>query len=261
MFIGQADIINKVANWTWQDVPRTWLFVGQLGCGKHTLATMIANKIGVDFVQVPQDVTAEDLTEYTQCVLNKIYFIDLTLFTEAEQNKFLKFIEEPSSTAKVILSAVNESLVLNTVLNRCAIYKFVPYSINQLKQCKCFQDETVYSLCTTPGQLMTVDAGKLSQLLAFANKLITFIGTASYANTLSIYTKINYDELYDKFDFNLFLRVMCWLSYNRFINGQNKCWDIYCVAIEYFNKLVGRTVNKEHFMLNYLTAVWQKANE
>jgi len=77
-----------------------------------------------------------------------------------------------------------------------------------LREIKSAADETVYKLCTTPGQLLTADLKGLSDLLVFCERFAQYVPQANFANTLSIATKINYKEEYDKFDFELFFRAI-----------------------------------------------------
>ena len=65
-----------------------------------------------------------------------IYYIDLSNFLEKQQNKLLKFIEEPAMNTFICIGTISEACALPTVLNRCLKYIFEPYSVEELRQIK-----------------------------------------------------------------------------------------------------------------------------
>ena len=76
-FVGQTELINQVSLWTWSTLPAATLFIGEVGSGRHTLANMLAGKLGVELVTIGDDITHEQIVEYYLCPINKLYLIDL----------------------------------------------------------------------------------------------------------------------------------------------------------------------------------------
>ena len=120
--IGQEKLVNKLKSYTFISMPKTLLFIGESGCGKHFISNRLSKYLGVDLVEITTQTTAEELVEYYQSSLPRIYLINLSSFVEKQQHKFLKFIEEPSSNMRVVLTAESEVGILPTILNRCIKY-------------------------------------------------------------------------------------------------------------------------------------------
>lgn len=65
---------------------------------------------------------------------NKIYVInDIDISTIAAQNKILKVLEEPPASVKFILTATNETKVLQTILSRCVKISLSAQGKNTIK--------------------------------------------------------------------------------------------------------------------------------
>ena len=128
--IGQTKLLSKIN--AMEYLPKTLMFLGTVGCGKHTIAKYTAEKFGLDFVEIEESVSAQDLEDYTHKTLDTLYLINLNNFTEKQQNQFLKFIEEPSKSVYIILIANSEAGILNTILNRSIKYHLEPYTKEHL---------------------------------------------------------------------------------------------------------------------------------
>ena len=125
MVIGQTKLLSKIENYyATKRLPKTMMFLGPSGCGKHVFADYIVDKFDLDYVEISENVSVQELDEYLHSTIDTLYVIDLNKFTEKEQNKVLKFIEEPSKSVYVLLIANSEAGVLNTILNRCIVYLF-----------------------------------------------------------------------------------------------------------------------------------------
>ena len=272
MFIfGQQKLLNKINSYTLMTLPKTILFLGEYGCGKHLMASYIAEKFDLELVKIDSDTTAEQLTEYRQSPIEKLYLIDLDNISQKSQsqenrlkaqNPFLKFIEEPSPTTYIIVTTSSTANALNTVLNRCIKFTFEPYSPELLKE-KCDwqvanSNDLVYKVCTTPGQLSGIDGNNISALHDLCNKIITGIFKANYANTLKIYTKINFAENYDKFDFDLFFKMLKYVAFEDFkANKTETSLNIYNYTNQASIRLLDKRLNRETFMINFLDGLWR----
>lgn len=261
--IGQEKLINTLNKYqTLADWPKTVLFLGDEGCGKHTLISeFLAPKFNLvdSIVEVTTAATAEDLIEYQQYPKDRIYLININNFLEKSQNMLLKFIEEPSAHAYIILLAESEIGILSTILNRCKKFKFEAYTVNQLKQIKADYEDFVYTINSTPGQLLRVDLKILLATKETCEKIVEKIQLASYSNTMSIATKINYKEEYDKLDFTLFLKTLLYVSFDNYIKTKSiNSFKIYCFTAKFIQKLVIKTIAKEAFILNFLSKLYKE---
>ena len=261
--IGQEKLVKALEGYTLETAPKTILFLGQSGCGKSWIANAFAKQLDLEVVVVQPDSTAEKLIEYYQCPINKMYLIDLKDIVEKDQNKFLKFIEEPSKTMNIILMAESTVGILPTILNRCVKYVFEPYTPEQLKQfdwaVNC-SEEIAYEICKTPGQLLELSADNLDQALGLCRAIVSSVDKASYANTLSIVTKINFKDDAKKIDFKLFFDLMTYAAFDDYKKNNNELsFKIYLYTIRQQAKALNINVAKEAFLLNYLDNIWRLA--
>ena len=265
--IGQEKLVKALEGYTLETAPKTILFLGQSGCGKSWIANAFAKQLDLEVVVVKPDSTAEKLIEYYQCPINKMYLIDLKEIAEKDQNKFLKFIEEPSMCMNIILMAESTVGILPTILNRCVKYVFEPYTPEQLKQfdwaVNC-SEEIAYEICKTPGQLLELSVDNLDQALGLCRAIISSVDKANYANTLSIVTKINLKDDAKKIDFKLFFDLMTYVAFDDYKKNNNELsFKIYLYTIRQqakaLNINVAKEASKEAFLLNYLDNIWRLA--
>ena len=119
--IGQKNLKTKLDSYSITEFPKTILFIGEQGCGKKLLAKHTADRLGLEFVELEEKVTNEDLEIFESNTYPTMYFINLDLFSDKQQNSFLKFIEEPVANVYVVLGCESETTVLPTILSRSAV--------------------------------------------------------------------------------------------------------------------------------------------
>lgn len=262
--VGQERLLAKLNNYTLETLPRTLLFLGEDGCGKHTVTKYLAEKLNIDLIVLDENIEAETLIDFSQKTVPTLYLIDLAKFTEKQQNQFLKFIEEPANSVYIILIANSEMGILPTILNRCIKFMFEPYTIDQLKEFSWMNsvedNELIYKVCNTPGKLANIDNKIFTNLINLCGVIITKVSAATYANTLSIATKINYKDNYDRFDFNLFFDTLEYLAFEHYRStSQELSFKIYLLVNQFKQKKLNKfTLNKEAFVLNFLTQLWKE---
>ena len=253
--IGQEKILNKLKSYTITTLPKNLLFLGPYGSGKHTIVREVAKYYGVDIIELSAaNFEDEKLIEYQQDPLDKLYVIDLDTFLLTQQNKFLKFIEEPGLHVFTVLTASSENSVLPTILNRCIKYRLEDYTIDQLKQIRNFNDEKIYKICKTPLQLIKANEVQIAQLAGMCHNIIDNISNVDISQVLRISNNINYAEDYNKFDFDLFFSTLQYTAYNDFIATKNlNSYKIYIFTAQYLQKLLYKNISKESFLLGYLS--------
>ena len=63
--IGQNKLLSIIDSYyAKQNLPKTLLFLGPAGCGKHTLAKYITEKFNLDLVELDDSITAENIEDY-----------------------------------------------------------------------------------------------------------------------------------------------------------------------------------------------------
>ena len=261
--IGQDNLVSKLKSYSITTLPHSILLLGEQGCGKHTLTKELANYFGIDLVDISNDITLDTLIEISDKPIPTMYLIDCSVLTDKHQNILLKCLEEPSMYAYFVLLSVNKAMLLQTIANRCVSFEFEPYTKEVLAQFV-QDDASVLSVCTTPGQVLSLHSGDLANLDVLCDTIVTKIGSANYPNTLSIVKKINLKDEYDKYDINVFFNTLLHKIYTKICNKQdnivsNKLFEMYNLVLDYKKRLRDARLNKELFLENFLTTLWEFA--
>ena len=258
--IGQTKLLSKIDTYyTMNSLPKTMMFFGQAGCGKHMIARYIAEVFSLDYKEINENVSASDLEDYIYSTISTLYVINLNEFTEKQQNQFLKFIEEPSKSVYVILTATSEAGVLPTILNRCIKYNFEPYTKEQIEHItNTSVNDLAFKIFQTPGKLLNLTDTGFNELMDLAGKTVMNIARAEYANALVIATKINYKDLYNKIDFDLFLDAVEYLALEDFKNNANpQSFIVFQITNKFKQYATQQRLIKEVLMINYITTLWE----
>ena len=262
--IGQNKLLSKIDTYyTMNSLPKTLMFIGPAGCGKHLVAKHVAETFKFDYKAINENVSNTELEDYLHSTLDTLYVIDLNKFTEKHQQQFLKSIEEPSKSAYFVLLASSEAGVLNTILNRCIKYTFEPYTKEQIEQITGTKvNDLAYKIFQTPGKLLNMTEASFQNILNLADSLVKNINRASYANTLVISTKINYKDLYDKIDFNLFLDTIEYLALEDYKGtAKEQSLAVFKITNQFKQHATKTNLIKETLMLNYLTTLWEAVHD
>ena len=132
--VGQDKLVAKLKSYSLTTLPHTIMLLGDSGCGKHTLVKELAEYLGLDVIDISNTISLDAILEINSRPIPTIYTIDCSLITERHQNIILKFLEEPSQYAYIFLLCTSKSMLLPTIINRCMIYEFEPYTRDVLSQ-------------------------------------------------------------------------------------------------------------------------------
>ena len=258
--IGQEKLLGIIDSYyEKQTLPKTMMFIGPAGCGKHTVARYVAEKFELDFVEIDESVTSEDLENYLFSTIDTMYLINLNKFSEKQQNQFLKFIEEPTKPVFVTLIANSEVGVLTTVLNRCTKHYFDLYTQEQIAQItNTSVNELAFNIFKTPGKLLNLTEASFQAILNLADKVVHKMSLAPYPNALVVSTKINYKDLYNKIDFALFLDVVEYLAIEDYkVTANKQSFTVFTITNKFKQHATQANLIKEILMINYLTTLWE----
>lgn len=258
--VGQNKLLSKIdAYYTMNSLPKTMMFIGPFGCGKHLVAKHVAETFKLDYKEINEDISNTELEDYQYSTINTLYVINLNEFTEKQQNIFLKTLEEPSKSVYFILLANSEAGVLNTILNRCIKYNFEPYTKEQIEQItNTSVNDLAFKIFQTPGKLLNLTDASFKEIIDLASKTVMNISRAEYANALVIATKINYKDLYNKIDFDLFLDAVEYLALEDYKNTANEqSFTIFKTTNQFKQYATQQRLIKEILMLNYITTLWE----
>lgn len=261
-FIGQKLLVDKLFSYNIRNLPNPLLLIGPSGCGKHRLISDYARKNNTDIVMISSDVSASDLIDYAVSPVDKIYIINLTDLQEKSQNKFLKFIEEPSDTAHVVLLAEATVGVLPTILNRCRKEYFAEYSKEDLVKLSTLttykNEDLFYKLCKTPGDIINYSEPLAEKMRDYIKSTLSRGNSIGLYELLKLSLLINYKEDYDKFDFNEYFTLLLDLSFNNYINKDEFSGKVYFFTSKYLVDNLAKSVNKEAFIINYILNLWSE---
>lgn len=263
-FVGQDKLLATLGKYTAESLPKTFMLIGEKGCGKHTVAKMLAERLGLELVAIGAEASSEEISDMSQRAIPTLYAIDLADFSEKQQNRFLKFIEEPSMYSHVVLLAESEIGVLPTILNRCAKMRFEQYTVEQLREINWMHDESdmLFAVCNTPGKLLDVNGKTLPDMYALCDTIAHKIDAATWANTLRISLKINYKEDYDKFDFRTFFDMLEYTASKTYREEKTALsYKVYHMANKAKAAMANKPLVKENFMLSFLTQLWKATRD
>ena len=211
--VGQKNLVQTLSNLTPATMPAAMLLLGPSGAGKTFIISRFAKKLGLPLITITKDTTAEDLIAFEQSPELKLYYIDLVGIEEKQQNKFLKFIEEPGERVRVILEAESEIGILPTILNRCQKFNTERYSIEELQSFSWAprsDNPLIYEFCKTPGQLLNLaETSCFTPLYEYCCAILESFprfGNNDYSRAMAACTRISTKKPnFRKFELNLFL--------------------------------------------------------
>ena len=256
--IGQSKIKSRLFIDSVNDLPHSLLFVGSEGCGKHLIANELSNHFNIPLIDISDNISLDLINEISLKPIQTFYLIDTSKLTDRTQNVILKFLEEPNQYTYIILLATNKSYLLNTVVNRCVSYEFEPYTKDELRTfIKSGDSALILNLCDTPGKILSLN-NNLNNLLSLCDTIVEKLDKANYANTLSIVSKINLKDEFDKFDFNLFFNALLISIKSHYQNsGNDRYLFMYDFVCNYAKRLRDARLNREYLLENFLTTYWE----
>lgn len=262
--VGQTKLLETLNSIPFSQFPKSSLFLGEKGSGRHTIINDLATRFGVSVLDISEDISFDYLNELALVSIPCFYLIDVSKIDEKKQNVILKFVEEPPLNAYVILLCENVNEVIETILNRCIVFELDRYTKEQLlKFVEVDNGDLIVQVCNTPGQVKEMNrTNNIKELFDLCNTIVEKLSVANYSNALIIVNKINYKDEYDKFDINIFFNSLLLTIYNKYVETlDKKYYSLFELTNKYNSKLRDSRINKEILMENYLTNAWELMRE
>ena len=261
--IGQTKLMSIIDSYTTSTLPKALMLVGPDGCGKHLVAQYVAKKFNLDFVEIDDSATAGDLDSFLFSTINTLYLIDLNKFSKKQQNIFLKVIEEPSKSAYFILTTASEVNVLDTILNRCIKHTFEAYTKDQIEAItNTSVNDLAFKIFKTPGKLLNLTEGSFKDVFNLAATVARKLSYEKYENALALSTKINYKDLYNKVDFNLFFDAVEYIAFEDFkANNTKDSLTVFMLTNKFKQHATQPNILKEMLIINYITELWEALHQ
>ena len=224
--IGQIKLLDKINSLTLSTLPHSLLFIGEYGCGKHFICNYIANKFNLELNKLDNNIKQEDIDNIISKPYPCLYVVELDNAIPKFQNTILKLIEEPTAGVFIIGLTSNTNNLLLTLSNRCQKWYFEKYSKEELNQF--IKDKSkanlLLSVFDTPGQIIIGQEYPIEEMKNLATNMLDRIGNASVPNTLSISDKLAWKDEKEKFNVEIFLKVLEKRSLEKEICSENKTY-------------------------------------
>jgi Holliday junction resolvasome RuvABC ATP-dependent DNA helicase subunit len=138
--IGHTAVVKSVqALLEKEEVPKSWLFTGQSGIGKTTIARILAQSLGATSSGIAE-INAADVRgiDGARAIIKQnafrspgspktvVIWDECHKLTNEAQNALLKALEEPPAHVFYILCTTEPDKLIETVRQRCIQYKFGP---------------------------------------------------------------------------------------------------------------------------------------
>lgn len=257
--IGQLKLLNRIDNFTWTTFPSSVIFEGDFGCGKHLLCTYLSEKFNVALQDISLNITSDFILNCYINSLPMLYMIDINKIMSSKnnvvvQNALLKFIEEPPQEAKICILCEHKSQLLPTIQNRCQLFVFEKYSIEELES---FAEvdllPELYYIYNTPGKILSVhDVTVVTDIIQLVDNIIENIHKASVPNILTIINKLDLGTG-SGYDINVFISFMKYQLINKLkLRSDDKYIKYYKLTKRLSEQLLLLNVNKQLLIENYL---------
>ena len=76
--IGQNKLLSRIATYkSTNSLPKTLMFIGPAGCGKHLMSKYIAESFKLEYTEVNENISNLELEDYLHSTVDTLYVIDL----------------------------------------------------------------------------------------------------------------------------------------------------------------------------------------
>jgi DNA polymerase III delta prime subunit len=260
--IGQESLIKELKSYNILTFPQTLMLVGERGCGKHLLISeVISPHLKLDVIDITNNISYDTIAEVYIKAVPAIYLINASSLSIKNQNSILKFIEEPVSNSFIIILSEDTGFLLDTVVNRCSVYYFEPYTPQQLLSFFDYKKQENKSLAIkllkTPGQLISTPETSLENMHTLCKRIALELEGASLPRTLTISNAINYGNDGTKFDMYTFFKCLTHVFLDNYISTKkNVYFNLYNKTADLLKKIYNPKLNKQSFVENFLLNIW-----
>ena len=258
----QDKLLKLIDKQSLDSFPRSLILEGKKGSGKHMLISYISEHLGINNLNITENLDLESINNYYLEVNPILYFIEADNISEKNQNTILKFLEEPLKNSYVILLTVNKYNLLQTIQNRCEVWTLANYSKENLIE---FIGENpnkqlLLSIAETPGEIKSLKGLDISKEIEFCNKMIDKMNIAAFPNALTLSKHIAFNNEQDLIDISLFVRILRHAISDKIKQGNNY-YKFYNLTNQLYKDLNIPNIDKKYLFDNYLTNMWYESRQ
>lgn len=217
--IGQKNLKEQIARMAMTGWPRFVIITGPSRGGKRMVAGLIAQMLNVPLIN--SGTKAENVREtiaqaHKQSEPYLYLFADADDMSIAAKNALLKITEEPTRQAHFIMTAVEPSNIMSTLLSRAAVLSLDPYTSEEIlkyadrQKYELTKEEStiVASICRAPGDVDLLIRYDVMEFYKYVVKVVDSVGKVTGVNAFKISNKLSFkaDDL--GWDTALFLQAV-----------------------------------------------------
>ena len=217
----QNRLLDYINGMTVAMLPHTTLLCGEKGCGKHLVCNYMSEYFKLPLRDITEGLTLDVINEIYLSSTPAFYLIDMNKITVKEQNVILKFLEEPSPNAYILLLVNNANMVLDTIVNRCIRLDFEKYTPEQLQTFVMNGQTDCLPFCATPGDVLSYQTQDLELVTQFAEKVILKLGSTTIPNALfGIPKRLAFEHEQTKINVELFIKSLKMTLYKMIVDNK-----------------------------------------
>ena len=253
--IGQQKLKSKIDSYTLSTLPHSILLVGERGSEQDEVCEYISEKFNLPLYDITELISEEYINEIYSMPNFGLYVINSDKFsevsTEKKQNILLKFFEEPNAYMYIVFVCSSKYNLLETIQTRSYELQMDLYSRDILLPMCTNNPELELKIASTPGMVEELNHIDIDGLKLLCENIVTRINVANYQNTLTIPSKINFKDEYDKYPLWAFIRMLGVVMLEK---RSNLYW-----LVEKFSKKYNLLLDKKGYLENLLTELWVEA--
>lgn len=262
--IGQEKIKN-LFNQPLYAIPHSIILCGEEGSGRRTICHEVAQLHDMECRFVDSKIDIEFVNELMTSAAPTLVIFDGDRLTERDQNSLLKLIEEPGDNVYCVIITECIDYLLVTIQNRCQVWNMEAYTKEQLKAFIPSEDskELLLELAHTPGQIQNYSQQPLKEIKEFAEKVVDNIDKASIANSLMITDRVAFKDEKDKYNYQLFGKVLLQICKSRVVNSSDLKYSVeYTLTNNYLQtQRKYPRLDKRELFEHYLVSMWKGVRE
>lgn len=249
---GQNKLCERFNNL--EDLPHSFILIGDVGCGKHTLTSQLVKEFDLTYLDISDIISSDTLLEFEFSKVPTLYVIDMDKLSN--QNVVLKFIEDYDPFKYICAITNSKNLVLPTILSRCTPFEFERYSKDILKPYidKLYLEEDrelALNICSTIGQVELYSKYDLNKLDKTVKTLIDKIEVVNFYNLISIVKQFEDSDIVMIFKlliYNLHKQI-CY-------DGKINLSKYYNLTVDYMKRTLDKRIKGSSLLTNYLIEYW-----